>query len=737
MRVLFVIIVLIAYGSLYPGDISEPDAGAVKQFLTGWSLLTSLGDMLGNIALFFPLGVAGILFTRKRFDSRIGVAALLILALIYSFSLQLAQVWLPSRSAALADVVWNMVGMAAGIATAHLMATRSSARGQLVDVASLVPLVVLVLWLLTELLPLVPSLNIQKFKDALKPLFLVFSFSFPATMMHAAGVAVAGSAFTALGQRSAWWLGGAVLLVWVGKVVIVNLTLDASLLAGTLAGYGGYLIALRAGRKMPFELAFWLLLAAWNIITLTPFSPAPGGTFKGIPFATMLEGSMEANVRLLVRSLFTYTAMLWLIHKMGVSIKGAAFGLAAWSSLLELVQMGLLGRTADVTEPILLLGIGWALSTAQGSIAQPPSQPLPQPHTASDTMHVEKQPDKTFASSRRAWWMMQGFILLCFAGSIWVVLRMPGIPYNLRELFLGNAHFFFLIVFAGALLWVGAGAVWASGKIGASRLSFLKLPIWILLASLISLMLLTASVTQESIDDIVGSNNLYWFVVNRDIWGGGWREFFLLAGPDVIGLLERWGRYTALYSPLLIFLVLIFVSFDLHEHGSLRVPHVILLIASTLPWLWLAKSVTFDWSSTDNLNELVMRDGPMGWGGGGYIYALLGLVCFNAVSLGRAMCGFQHLPIVIIGSIVGLPLGWWLLSMGLEPNVEKYGFTFSGIQFLLGPDREHLLSNTELFVRWCAVQIGFIIVAALGIRIGILNPYRTRDAQIADFRHST
>ncbi|SHL78817.1 VanZ like family protein [Nitrosospira sp. Nsp11] len=728
MRVLSVIVVLIAYGSLYPGDISEPGAGAVKQFLTDWNLLTSRGDMLGNVALFFPLGMAGILFTRKRSDSRIGVATLLFLALIYSFGLQLAQVWLPSRSAALADVAWNMVGTAAGIATAHLIATRSSARGQPLDVPSLVPLVVLVLWLLTELLPLVPSLDIQKFKDALKPLFLVFSFSFPATTMHAAGIVVAGNAFTALGQRAAWWLGASILLLWAGKVVIVNLTLDASLLLGTLAGYGGYLIALRAGRKMPFEVAFWLLLAAWNINALTPFSPAPGGTFNGIPFATMLGGSMEVNVRVLVQSLFTYTAMLWLIQKMGVSIKGAAFGLAIWSSLLELIQMGLLGRTADVTEPILLLGIGWALSAAQGSIPQP----HPQPSGARDAVHAGKQHGATLTSSRDAWWMLQGFILLCFAGSIWGVLRMPGIPYNLREMFLGDAHFFFLLVFAGALLWVGAGAVWASRKIGTSNLPFLSFPIWALLVSLISLMLLATSVTQESIDDIVGSNNLYWFVVNWDIWGSGWREFFLLAGPDVIGLLERLGRYTALYGPLLIFLVLIFVSFDLHEHGSPRVPHAILLIASALPWLWLAKSVTFDWSSTDNLNELIMRDGPMGWGGGGYLYALLGLVCFNAVSLGRGMCSFQHLPIVIIGSIAGLPVGWWLLSMGLEPNVEKYGFTFSGIQFLLGPDREHLLSNLELFVRWCAVQLGFIIIVALGIRIGMLNPYQTRNASIAD-----
>jgi hypothetical protein len=234
------------------------------------------------------------------------------------------------------------------------------------------------------------------------------------------------------------------------------------------------------------------------------------------------------------------------------------------------------------------------------------------------------------------------------------------------------------------------------------------------------------SVTQESIDDIVGSNNLHWFVVNRNTWGDGWRDFFVLAGPDMIGVLERWGRYAALYSPLLIFLALIFSLFYLHGRNSLALSRILVLMISALPWLWLAKLITFDWSSTDNLNELITRDGPMGWGGGGYLYALLGLLCTNAVILGCTLHGFNRFALVVIFSVAALPLGWWLLSLGLEPKVEKYGFTFSGVQFLLGPDREHLLTDMELFTRWCAVQIGFVAVTALGIRCALLYPYRTQ-----------
>jgi VanZ family protein len=729
MRILSVILLLIAYGSLYPGDFSPPREGALQAFLTNYAWFTSAGDVLGNIALFFPLGMAAIVFSPGRLDSWSRFAGCLLLALVYAFALQLAQVWLPSRSAALGDVVSNMTGMILGMTAAGLIAKRSSGTAQSFNYASLVPLLVLILWLLTELLPLVPSLDLQKFKDALKPLALGFDVSFPAVITHTAGIVVAGSAFVALGWPPVWCLSAAVLFAMAGKLVVVNLILNASILAGFLAGYLIFLVLLRFGGKNIFEMAFWVLFSAWSITTITPFSPAPGGTFNGIPFATMLEGSMEANVRGLAQSLFTYTALLWLIQKMEVSAKGAAVGLAIWSSLLELIQMGVLGRTADVTEPILLLGIGWALSAVQSYIPQSP----PQPRITDDNAHVEKQqPGAVRASSRQAWWLTQGFMLLCFAAPVWGLLHMPGIPYNLREMFLGDAHFFFLLVFAGALLWIGASAVWASKKIVSSNLPFLSFPLWTLVVSLISLILLTASVTQESIDDIVGANNLYWYVVNRDIWGSGWRDLFLLAGPDVIGPIERWGRYTALYAPLVIFLALIFGFSYLHEHGSLTLPRVLLLIVSALPWLWLAKSVAFDWSSTDNLNELVMRDGPMGWGGGGYLYALLGLLCINAVTAGRALCSFKHLPVVIIGSIAALPLGWWLLSLGLESNVEKYGFTFSGTQFLLGPNREHLLTDMELFIRWCAVQIGFVIVTALGIRIALLNPYQIRRPSLVD-----
>ncbi len=171
------------------------------------------------------------------------------------------------------------------------------------------------------------------------------------------------------GNRLYGW-GALLLLVLAGKLAVVNLALDASIVIGMLTGYAGCLLVLRLGSsKMIFEAAFLLLLAAWTITGVTPFSPAPGGTFNAVPFATMLQGSVETAARGLAQSLFVYTALLWLGQKAGFGIRKTVGGLVILTCLIELLQMGLLGRTADVTEPILLLLIGWVLPEMQSQEA--------------------------------------------------------------------------------------------------------------------------------------------------------------------------------------------------------------------------------------------------------------------------------------------------------------------------------------------------------------------------------
>ena len=50
-----------------------------------------------------------------------------------------------------------------------------------------------------------------------------------------------------------------------------------------------------------------------------------------------------------------------------------------------------------------------------------------------------------------------------------LVLRAPGIPYNVRELFLDHASLSALVFFALAIVWIGAGAMLLAHVLCRSR----------------------------------------------------------------------------------------------------------------------------------------------------------------------------------------------------------------------------------------------------------------------------
>lgn len=667
MQILLIVGLLIAYGSLYPGDFSASYPGAFENFLTDWSWFTSSGDLLGNIALFLPLGMAGVLFVTGRRSALRRNIALFFLASVFAFSLQIAQIWLPSRSAALADVMWNVVGMALGMAMGRLVGKRSPAGGRLFPSVALVPSLILFLWLLTELLPLVPSLDWQKFKDALKPLLLTFDFSFPAMLLHAAGVMVAGSALIALDRRPAGWLAGALMLVLAGKLAIVNLNLDASLLTGLLAGYAGCLfVSLRSEKKTVDAAAFWLLLTAGTIAGITPFSPASGGTFNGIPFATMLRGSMEISVQGLTQSLFIYISLLWLAQKMGGSLKAAAVGLAIWTSLIELTQMYWLGRTADVTEPLLVLLLSWGMSVTPKAVTP-----------------IASIAARSSVSGRHKNFPPYGRHLLVYGVLLTAVglgTHAPAAPYNVREL-LGNNPLPSVLFLAGILYLTCGVPAWIAryGELAGSG-AWRMLPFLALQAGM-AWMLLRNAVPGESVHDIVGSPILGW------PWE--WEVF---------------GRFLALYGAVIFMLTggaVLAMRLCAGRHGAALL-HWFGFALVLLPFLYwvIVKS-----AATDNLTEL-MRDG--GSIGASIWLALYLFVVGMAGALASQMLARRCAPhwgkvLLVAGSF---PLGYMLFNAGTEPMILKYGQIFSAAQFLFSQDREHYVSGMQLLMRYAAFQAG-------------------------------
>ena len=267
-----------------------------------------------------------------------------------------------------------------------------------------------------------------------------------------------------------------------------------------------------------------------------------------------------------------------------------------------------------------------------------------------------------------------------------------------------------------------------------SRRVYLAMPLALALISLVSKMLLSRSVTYESIDDIVGSNNVFDLVTRANLWGPFWRQAFDTLGLSVVDFIERRVRYTALYSIPLLGLALMLMG-NARSSATPRTTALdrFVLLVCAAGWLWLARTVVVTWAATDNLTELMARRPAFGIPAEWFLFALPLLVGFSVSQLMRAAAQPARWPLAIVIAIVTLPIGWTLLNVGLESHVEKYGAVFSGAQFLLGPDRRHTLPVWSLVARWATLQTGAVIVTFIGAWIADRVVLAARGAPI--FRH--
>ena len=698
------LVALVVYGSLYPFELLDhPHAW---QTLLKVPAHVSRGDILSNIALFAPVGATGALALRRW---RVG-GLLLVLAggCALALALQVAQLWFVQRTAALYDATWNGVGLAAGLMAAPLLRGRLTAPlYRWLPPHALIALLVVAAWLGSELLPWVPSLDWQHVKDNLRPLGTGTPGIDVLSVIDAGlRTAVAGEALTVLAGGTA----GVLLLLplcgllLVGKAVVIGQSVTTSVVVGVATG----VVLTLAGRLLAAPtrrlLLVLLLMAAIAGLALLPLDLyAPRLAADWVPFAGLLRGDMLLNTQALAGRLVLYGGLLWLLRMEGARLVPATVALALWVAFLELLQVVLPGQRADITEPLWVLLCAWVLSVLPTSVRDPAVPTAPESPIAC-TPPSPARPPGVWAAVLRAAALAAGMTALVMA-----VLRLPALPYNVRELFRLNGAALPVFVFSLAALWAGASAAWIGHALAAGRRPWLFFPAAVLVATLVSLGLLYGSVTGESILDICGSNNLYHFVTRRDIWGPVFRELFLLVGPTLVAILERPVRYAALVGPLWFFLAFaIAVSRGLHRRAALMV------VLAAAPWVWLCKGIAFDGSSTDNLNELIARQGLWGTGGGGYLYTLLALVCASAALLAHRWRTRWLAPCAWLLVLAGVPLGWWLLTHGLEPSVHKYDRVFSGWQFLLGPDRDRQLSDTVLYWRFAAVQLGLVGTLAAG-----------------------
>jgi len=364
---LLLVAVLVTYGSLYPFRFARPHSVrlALRELFAHPGWWTSIGDVAGNVLLFVPMGMAIVVATAGRSNARAWRIAWTAFAVALALALQIAQVFVPARSAALADVLWNGVGIAIGLLAGKVALAsmpRLVAGG---DRLAGVSILALAFWFLWRLWPFVPTIDLQQVKNALKPLVLRPEFQTWSFVSTVVSVLLLSALVAALRYPRTILIGITAAAVG-ARFFLVGQKITVSVFAGSLVGLALGLAALRVGIGLA---APWMILLAVSWYTadsLRPFEfSIEPSKLNWVPFEAMLSGSMNYNLAALCGTAFLTAVLAILGRRLHLPGRGWMIVVTVWLVALEIVQLWIPTRTSDLTVGLFPVGWWWALSMVQ------------------------------------------------------------------------------------------------------------------------------------------------------------------------------------------------------------------------------------------------------------------------------------------------------------------------------------------------------------------------------------
>ncbi len=373
---------LIVYGSLYPFSGWLP-AEDMLAFLTDpWPRYIIRSDVIINILVYLPMGLLVVRALRYRLRPVAAVIAATALCLLLSFTMESLQALLPDRVSSRLDLVLNGLG---GLGGALLARLTVNPPGPLRRLAALrrewflpgramdLGLVAFGLWTLSQLTPLLLSLDTDTVRKGLLPLWtpgFPTLFNWPQLTSYAcaiAGLGLFGTILARAEKNTALPFIGFVSAVLLVKILVMGRYLALETAIG--AAIGMVLAVVLQPAPKPFRSAAGglALLAGFSLAELEPVASVifiPPRPFNWIPF----HGQMHN-----LASFSEILSLFWPFLALGClgafATKPNRRRLMAFiGGLLVLVLMFALewqqqtipGRYADITDILLALA-GWSL----------------------------------------------------------------------------------------------------------------------------------------------------------------------------------------------------------------------------------------------------------------------------------------------------------------------------------------------------------------------------------------
>ncbi len=356
-----VMIAVIVYGSLYPFAFRMPPhgIGPLQTLLRSWADRPGRGDFLSNILLYTPLGFFGVLALRNEVGPAKRAGATLLLGTVLCVAMELTQYYDEGRVTSFDDVYANVIGTAIGAVAGITIG--DGVRWPLLREIALnrIPALLLFAWVGYRLYPFVPTIDLHKYWNALKPVILYPSLTSYDLLRHTAAWMTIYMLIETIGRRQRPWLllplfTGAVLFA---KVLVITTVLSVAEIAGAGVAYALWLLLYGSARSR-ILVATLLLGLAITAQRLEPFQfHAAASPFGWIPFLSFMRGSTEIDVMSFLEKFFLYGSLIWLLGEAGLPRRSSAIAAAALLFVTSLAETHVAHRSAEITDTVMALMI--------------------------------------------------------------------------------------------------------------------------------------------------------------------------------------------------------------------------------------------------------------------------------------------------------------------------------------------------------------------------------------------
>jgi VanZ family protein len=349
------VLTLIVYGSLFPFRFqSVAIAGGPFRALLATGFGTDRGDLISNVLLYLPFGFFATLSLRRGPPWVRGLIVT-VAGLGLSFLIESAQFYDPGRVPSMADVYANGCGALFG-AVGGAVFYRNLPRLRHLQWQPFA-LLLMATWIGNRLLPYLPSLNPHKYWSALRPVFSMADLTAFDVYRHFAFWLAAALLLEVLFgvAQSRWALPVLIGLTLIARILIIEIILSPSeVLGALLAALAWTTLLSRLRWRAPAIAAIFIVFVALQALTPFHFLARPRA-FGWIPFLSFMQTPRESGSRIFLEKTFTYGALVWLLTRSGMPAWAATLSGAAMVFSLRLTQIYLPGRSAEITDTIMLL----------------------------------------------------------------------------------------------------------------------------------------------------------------------------------------------------------------------------------------------------------------------------------------------------------------------------------------------------------------------------------------------